>query len=265
MKEVVETACDRTSFLAQSGYCPWQLQPLKGFSGSMQRRSLGWSRYLIWPLALSLTACGNRLDTAAVESAIKADIERQGRRLSLKAVLCPGDVKRQAEAYFRCVGEVDPEGTFTINVTQQDSEGNVTWEVPNSKALLNLPKVEDSIQQGLSQAYGQRAQIDCGSATYRVNQPGDRFECQVVGGVTTDTSTITAVLVSIDSDGNLSWQEMQTAGGLLQAIAAPGSWSAPVAPQEKSSAAAPATTTATPTTGPTGRSITRPYVRGDDN
>ncbi|MBW4481615.1 MAG: DUF4333 domain-containing protein [Tildeniella torsiva UHER 1998/13D] len=233
----------------------------------MQRRILGLSPYLIWPLALGLTACGSRLDTTAVEGAIKTDIERQGRRLSLKAVLCPGDVKRQAEASFRCVGEVDPEGTFTINVTQQDSQGNVTWDVPNSKALLNLPKVEDSIQQGLSQAYGKRAQLDCGSATYRVNQPGDRFECQVVGGVTTDTSTITAVLVSIDPDGNLSWQEMKTAGGSLQAIASPGRSSAPstAAPPANSPAAAATTTTPPAVTGPTGRSITRPYVPGDSD
>lgn len=233
----------------------------------MQRRILGWSNCLVWLLALGLTACGNRLDIAAVESAIQADIERQGRRLSLKAVLCPGDVKRQAEVYFRCVGELDPEGTFTINVTQQDSQGNVTWEVPNSKALLNLPKVEDSIQQGLSQTYGQRAQIDCGSATYRANQPGDRFECQVVGGVTAGTSTITAVLVTTTADGNLSWQEMQTAGGSLQAIAAPSS-SAPstaAAPQANSPAAAAKTTPPAAATGPTGRSITRPYIPGDDD
>lgn len=252
------------------GYCPWRLQLLKGFSGPMQRRSLGLSRYLIWPLALSLAACGNRLDTAAIEGAIKADIERQGRRLSLKAVLCPRDVRRQAEAYFRCVGEVDPEGTFTINVTQQDSQGTVTWEVPNSKALLNLPKVEDSIQQGISQVYGKRAQIDCGSTTYRLNQPGDRFECQVVGGITTDTSTIAAVVISIDSEGNLSWQEMTT-GGSLQAIASPGrpsvsaTASNTAASQIAAPAAAPTTTTAAPVTGPTGRSITRPYVPGDDD
>ncbi|MBD2107756.1 DUF4333 domain-containing protein [Nodosilinea sp. FACHB-13] len=226
------------------------------------------SKYLIWPLVLGLAACGNRLDTAEVESAIQADIERQGRRLSLKAVLCPKDVSRQAEAYFRCVGEVDGGGTFTINVIQQDNQGNVTWEIPNSKALLNLPKVEDSIQQELSQAYSQRAQIDCGSATYRVNQPGDRFECQVVGGVTTDTSTITAVLVSIDPDSDLNWQEQTAAPrASLQAIAAPGSSSptGTAAPQAKPSAAPTTMPKSTAVTGPTGRTVNRPYVRGDDN
>jgi Domain of unknown function (DUF4333) len=236
----------------------------------MQRRMLRLSNCLVWPLALGLAACGNRLDTTEVESAIQADIERQGRRLSLKAVLCPGEVARQAEAYFRCVGEVDGGGTFTINVIQQDDQGNVTWEVPNSKALLNLPKVEDSIQQGLSQTYSQRALVDCGSATYRVNQPGDRFECQVVGGMTTDTSTITAVLVSIDPDGDLNWREQTPApGGSLQAIAAPDNPSpagTTAAPQAKSPAAAPATLPkSAAVTGPTGRTVNRPYVPGDDD
>lgn len=231
----------------------------------MDRHTLVFPNCLVWLLVLGLVACGNRLDTAAVESTLKADIERQGRRLSLKAVRCPSDVTRQAEAYFRCVGELDPEGTFTINVIQQDDQGNVTWEVPNSKALLNLPKVEDSIQQGLSQAHGRRAPIDCGSATYRVNQPGDRFECQVVGGIATDGSTITTVVVSIDPEGNLSWQEMLVpAAGTLQAIAGPSPAVAAPTPAQASAAAAPAVTTTT-VTGPTGRVINRPYIRGDND
>ncbi len=226
--------------------------------------------------AMGLTACGNRLDTASTEAMIKADIERQGRRLSLQAVRCPSDVTRQAEAYFRCVGELDPEGTFTINVTQQDSQGNVTWEVPNSKALLNLPKVEDTIQQGLSQAYGQRSLIDCGTATYRVNVPGDRFQCQVVGGLETgpttiEPNTIESVLVRIAPDGNLTWQEIQPAAvaarpaapGAPTTSGAAGATAPPAAPQA-AAADSPVVKTTT-VTGPTGRVINRPYVRGDND
>ncbi|MGF1518608.1 MAG: hypothetical protein ACFCVB_12495 [Nodosilinea sp.] len=228
--------------------------------------------YLLALGALGLTACGNRLDTGSTEAMIKADIERQGRRLSLKAVRCPSDVTRQAEAYFRCVGELDPEGTFTINVTQLDSQGNVTWEVPNSKVLLNLPKVEDTIQQGLAQVYGQRSQIDCGTATYRVNQPGDRFQCQVVGGLETATATIESVLVSITADGNLTWQETQAAVAALPATA-PGAQTtagagaaAPAPPAAPQAAAADSPVVKTTTvTGPTGRVINRPYVRGDND
>lgn len=219
--------------------------------------------------ALGLTACGNRLDTASTEATIKADIERQGRRLSLQAVRCPSDVTRQAEVYFRCVGELDPEGTFTINVTQQDSQGNVTWEVPSSKVLLNLPKVEDTIQQGLSQAYGQRSLIDCGTATYRANVPGDRFQCQVVGGLETGPNTIESVLVRIAADGNLTWQEIQPAA-VAALPAAPGaqttSATAPEQPAAPQAAAADSPVVKTTTvTGPSGRVINRPYVRGDND
>ncbi|MFQ4137708.1 DUF4333 domain-containing protein [Nodosilinea sp. PGN35] len=225
--------------------------------------------------ALGLTACGNHLNTTELEASLKADIERQGRRLTLAAVRCPSDVSRQAGAYFRCVGDLDPEGTFTINVTQQDDQGNVTWEVPNSKVLLNLPKIEDTIQNGLAQVYGKRAQIDCGTATYRVNQPGDRFQCQIVGGLATEVNPIEFVLVSIAADGNLTWQEIQPAAvAAAPATGAPqptvpsptpsqpsqtSQTNQPVAP-----AASPGVKTTT-TTGPTGRVINRAYIPGDND
>lgn len=158
--------------------------------------------------ALALGGCGNRLDTAAIEASLKADIERQGRRLALRQVRCPRDVPRQAGAYFRCVGELEPDGTFTINVTQQDTQGTITWEVPNSKVMLNLPRVEETIQRGLSQAFEQQAIVDCGTAKYRPNQAGDQFQCQIVGGLTTDADTFEAVVVMVGADGNLTWQEL---------------------------------------------------------
>ena len=236
-----------------------------------RRNPTGSSKSMGWRLALGglgclalASGCSNRLDTSTVEATLKADIERQGRRLSLNAVRCPSDVTHQAGAYFRCVGELNPEGTFTINVTQQDTQGTITWEVPNSKALLNLPKVEDSIQQGLAKAFGKRALIDCGTATYRVNLPGDRFQCQVVGGLEAGATSIQSVLVSIDPDGNLSWQELRASPALAALPAASSQPGAPAAGQ-----AAPGTTAAqfktTTVTGPTGRVVKQPYIPGDDD
>jgi hypothetical protein len=236
-----------------------------------RRNPTGSSKSMGWRLALGglgclalASGCSNRLDTSTVEATLKADIERQGRRLSLNAVRCPSDVTRQAGAYFRCVGELNPEGTFTINVTQQDTQGIITWEVPNSKALLNLPKVEDSIQQGLAKAFGKRALIDCGTATYRVNLPGDRFQCQVVGGIEAEATSIQSVLVSIDPDGNLSWQELRATPALAALPAASSQLGTPAAGQ-----AAPGTTAAqvktTTVTGPTGRVVKQPYIPGDDD
>ncbi len=175
----------------------------------MIRQLVRWSVLPLLPLLVPLVACGNQMDTVAVEDRIKADIERQGRRLSLREVRCPAGVTRQAGAFFRCVGELEPEGTFTINVTQQDNQGTVTWEVPNSKVMLNLAKVEERLQQGLSEALGQPSLVDCGEAIYRANQPGDQFECRVVGGLTDGTDRIHAIWVKVDATGNLDWQELR--------------------------------------------------------
>lgn len=210
--------------------------------------------------ATLLSACGNRLDTAKVEADIKADIERQGRRLSLAAVNCPSDVSRQTNGYFRCVGQLKPEGEFTINVVQTDSQGTVEWEVPNSTVMLNLAKVESEIQEGLTKAISKRALVDCGSEAYRPNQAGDRFECQIVGGVSTGTEQINTVLVKIDPDGNLNWQEIRQPSQTVAAAPAAGT---AAAPKTLAPTAAAAPKTAAPATG--NGVVERPYVPGDSD
>ncbi|HEY9881231.1 MAG TPA: hypothetical protein V6D29_22440 [Leptolyngbyaceae cyanobacterium] len=187
-----------------------------------------------------LTACSNRLNTSEVESAIKSDIERQGRRLTLKEVRCPSDVSRQPNGFFRCVGELKPEGTFTINVVQVDNKGTVEWDVPNSKVMLNLVKVENQIQDDLTKATNKQALIDCGSDVYRANQTGDRFECQIVGGMTVGTDKIETVLVSIASDGNLTWQEIRQPIQPVAALANPAQASLEGATPVQATSAAPA-------------------------
>jgi hypothetical protein len=156
---------------------------------------------------LSLTGCFNRLDTTAVEREIEAEIESQSRRLFLSEVRCPRDVHRQAGAYFRCVGQLRPEGQFTINVTQTDSQGSIEWDVPNSEVILNMVKVEDKLQESFAKEFSQRAVIDCGEA-YRMNQAGEQFECQLIGDVALGQGRVTSLLVRVDPEGNLTWHEV---------------------------------------------------------
>ncbi|ASC73781.1 hypothetical protein XM38_047530 [Halomicronema hongdechloris C2206] len=220
----------------------------------------------VWALAgVCLAACSNQLNTADIEATIEAEIERQGYRLSLAEVRCPNTVPRQTNHYFRCVGELDSEETFTINVVQQDGQGTVEWEVPNSKTMLNLVKVETRIAEGLGQALGQRAIIDCGH-TYRTNQPGDRFECQVVGELTDGRDRIDAVLVMPEPDGNLTWQELRqpipAAAGTSTASTAPAQENAS-SPQVAATESSVKTTTVS---GPGNRrQVNRPYLPGDDD
>ncbi|MEM7795074.1 MAG: hypothetical protein AAF579_11580 [Cyanobacteria bacterium P01_C01_bin.118] len=170
-----------------------------------------------------------------IENRIQDDIERQGRRLSLKTVICPNRVAKQAEAYFRCVGELPDGGQFTINVIQQDDQGNVVWDVPSSKVLINLASLEEKIQAGTKEAVGKRLAIDCGH-TYRASKRGDSFECDVIGAGNVASGRVESILVNVGGDGDLTWQEVL--------IAQPAA-----ANQGTSAAAAPSTTTppATPT------------------
>lgn len=165
---------------------------------------------LLFGSLLTLTSCFNRLDTTAIEREIETEIESQSRRLSLAEVRCPRDVYRQSGAYFRCVGQLRPEGQFTINVTQKDSQGTVEWDVPNSQVIINLAKIEAKLQEDFAKQFSKRASVDCGEL-YRVNQPGEQFECQVIGGVNLGQEVITALLVKVDPEGNLNWYEVREA------------------------------------------------------
>ncbi len=156
---------------------------------------------------LFLSSCTRHLNMSQIEANIQDDIERQGRRLTLQQVICPNRVVKQAEAYFRCVGELPDGGQFTINVIQQDDQGNVTWDVPSSKVLINLASLEEKIQEDIKDAVGKRLAIDCGD-TYRVNKRGDTFECDVVGAGTVSAGRVVSILVKVKGDSNLEWQEV---------------------------------------------------------
>lgn len=226
---------------------------------------------------LTLTGCFNRLNTHAIEQEIESEIESQSRRLSLSEVRCPRDVPRKAGAYFRCVGQLRPEGQFTINVTQQDSQGAIEWDVPNSEVILNIAKVEEKIQEDFTRAFSKRAFIDCG-ATYRINQPGERFECQVIGGVEVNQEQINSLFVRIDPDGNLNWYEV---GNTFAPAGSTTTASTEGASETSTTEATPSTETTTsggetaesvnqgPSTNPKGvagsANVERPRVPNDDD
>lgn len=159
-----------------------------------------------------LSSCSQHLNTSRIEADIQDDIERQGRRLTLKDVICPQRIAKQAEAYFRCVGELPDGGQFSINVIQQDDQGTVTWDVPSSKVLINLASLETKIQKEIKGAVGKNLAIDCRD-TYRVNQRGDTFECDVVGAGQVATGRVESILVRVSGDGNLEWQEVLIGNG----------------------------------------------------
>jgi len=110
--------------------------------------------------------------------------------------------------------------------------------------LLNLAILEAHFQEEIASELGVQATIDCGS-TYRVNRPGDSFECAVANAIAPmsqsdpsnqadpasqteqtnlanltnppdqdDPSTqaepvLVEVVVNVDQQGNVNWQQIR--------------------------------------------------------
>ncbi|MDX2228703.1 MAG: DUF4333 domain-containing protein [Leptolyngbyaceae cyanobacterium bins.349] len=176
-------------------------------------------------VTVGITGCGG-LDNKKIANQIQQDITGNG-GTSLKSVTCPGGINPEVGKGFECVGEMDNGYTFTITVQQQDEQGNLTWDVPHAKGLINVPKLESWMQENLTTEIGTKPTIACGGV-YKAIKPGEGFECQLsykvtkpVGRPTQATAkkpvkplpTIEVtqtekVNVTTDESGNVSWQRI---------------------------------------------------------
>jgi hypothetical protein len=174
---------------------------------------------------LVLTACSKTLDGYSVAQSIQQDVIKQG-GISLKTVTCPRNIKPEAGQSFECIGETDTSYTFIIPVKQQDDRGNLLWDVPNAKGLLNVAKLETIVQQSVESEIGSRPLIHCGG-TYKAVKPGETFACAVevkqsaskppqttnkktaaLKTVPMKASRPDVILVRIDPQNNVNWQRI---------------------------------------------------------
>lgn len=196
------------------------------------RSFMGRYGFLAGTLAL-LTACTQTLDTSSLETEIRDNIIKQG-GLSLKAVICPSNLPLSAGESFECVGELESGDLFAIPTRQAEQPGKFEWDVPNTRGLLNLVKLETLFQDTLQTKEGKSFAIDCGSG-YKAVKPGESFECQLKSLVAKSAKTATqtaratgkpepakaansqpakpgtppeTILVTIDPDNNVNWQQV---------------------------------------------------------
>jgi hypothetical protein len=199
---------------------------------------------------VGLAGCTPVIDRARVEAQIKGELEQQG-AITLKSVSCPQRVAIAPGSTFTCTGELDPQGIFPILVTQSDAQGNVKWQVPNSKGLLNLKDLETAFQQAIATETGAQPQIDCGGR-YRINKPGDSFDCRITNPSLLKKGqtqiTLLNVRVTLDAQGNVSWQQVRRQQVIASAATQRGAIANPV----KAGAANPgnASPNASPPTAP---------------
>ena len=71
------------------------------------------------------------LDANGLEETLRAKVERQLGTQGI-TVDCPDDEPAQAGATFECTATSAAGKTLTIEITQTDDHGNVTWKATNA-------------------------------------------------------------------------------------------------------------------------------------
>lgn len=78
--------------------------------------------------AAALTGCSaSTLDIDKLESTIATEMQQQLDLPAEPTVTCPDEVEIEAGNVFTCTAELDGD-SVEVQVTQNDDEGNVSWE-----------------------------------------------------------------------------------------------------------------------------------------
>ncbi len=146
--------------------------------------------------ALALSACflltGCKLDHKELESTITKKFKEKD--LALKDVSCPERPFKKGDT-FECTGKTDDDDKVTINVTQKDAAGNVSFEIQG--AVIDPEKLGDSIEEKV----GTGADVKCPSKVIVLNE-GEKIKCKVVIKGQEHSLEIKAK----DDEGNVSWK-----------------------------------------------------------
>ncbi|CAA9418857.1 hypothetical protein AVDCRST_MAG94-6859 [uncultured Leptolyngbya sp.] len=97
-------------------------------------------------------------------------------KVPMNSVDCPAQFDIKTGNRFNCQATSDGQ-SFTLVVELTNPDGQFQW---NTQGLLVLPKLEQFIQNRIRAKGGPDVTADCGGKI-RVAQPGDTFECKVMG------------------------------------------------------------------------------------
>jgi hypothetical protein len=88
-------------------------------------------RVLAVAALVTATSCTKPLDTSQLQTTLKRQLEADTGTTGL-TVTCPTDVKVQTGGTFSCTVTKSGTASLTIDVTQTDDKGNVTWKVASA-------------------------------------------------------------------------------------------------------------------------------------
>lgn len=158
-------------------------------------------------IGMGLMSCGPRLKTEAISAQIYEEFSQQ-KDVDIETVICPAQVKPEIGQVFHCAGKIDRDTFFAIVVEQVDDAENVVWDIPHSRQLINLAKLEAYFTQAIGRSLGSFPTVDCGGQ-YRINREGERFDCAVDEPVIVNDRQLETIQVKLDSLGNVNWHQVR--------------------------------------------------------
>lgn len=151
-------------------------------------------------LLLASVGCTRNLDMNAVNASITKGVKEQT-TLDVASVKCPDTRELKQGDSFTCAVTPAMGGQLEVKVSQNDADGNVTWEVTKTEGLIDLAVVEKVVVEGLKEQLQVDATVSCGGGKYHATQVGKTFDCTASASGQDAPVTITMQ----DANGNIGW------------------------------------------------------------
>lgn len=122
--------------------------------------------------------------------------------ITVQTVSCPAQVNVETQAPFFCQATVEGKA-FTVAVNPKSNtktdKNELRW---NTQGVLVLPKLEQTIRQGIQQQFRLDVKTNCGGKI-RIVKSGETFQCKV----TDSRGQTRPVTVRVDDEqGNVTWK-----------------------------------------------------------
>lgn len=150
------------------------------------------------PLATPAPSAPAKPETVKVfENRLQTELTKQS-GIKIQQVNCPAQIATGTEKTFNCQAIAEGK-SFTVSISPEKNNQELQW---STQGLLVLPKLEETIQQGIQEQFRLDVQANCGGKV-RIAKPGDAFQCQI----TDNRGQTRPVVVQVDDDkGNVTWK-----------------------------------------------------------
>jgi len=147
--------------------------------------------------ALLVSGCSSGPTVDTIEQAVQEGLAEQ--LGGAWTVTCPDSMEVQAGLTANCSATSDGGETVEVNITQNDDQGNISWEVPSDN--LDVANLEDLVATQLAEQVGGEWTVTCPEDVPL--EQGLTTDCEATSA---DGQSGTITVTQTDDQGNVSWE-----------------------------------------------------------